>query len=161
MKVDSLSASAGEAVRASARHSMRLFLPPPDFGAYRTARRGTRELPPHIFPHCKVLYAAVLCAPSPRVFRANGAENLNSRRATFISYITLCGYYSIDWRRMQIFLQKRLDKRRKKVYPYCAISNSTVYTVRRTRRGKGTAMLEIRNLIKIYRPKKGVPVKGA
>ena len=61
---------------------------------------------------------------------------------------------------MQIFLQKRLDKRRKKVYPYCAISNSTVYTVRRTRRGKGTAMLEIRNLTKIYRPKKGVPVKA-
>ena len=37
-------------------------LPPPDFGAYRTARRGTRGLPPHIFPHCKVLYAAIIAS---------------------------------------------------------------------------------------------------
>lgn len=55
-------------------------------------------------------------------------------------------------------IKEPIDKLQTGCYTNCAIANSTVSITSYKPQQKGTPMLETKNLSKIYRPKKGVPV---
>ena len=56
--------------------------------------------------YCHIVQYSMQLSRSPRVFRAHGAENLNSRRTELAYCQSLCGYYILSVRKKQVLTER-------------------------------------------------------